>query len=205
MIKQCQICKSKNDVRFNRKTDSLLCRKHAVQVYRTGEVQSRTMSDLNDFNIFNNHYAEMICYDRKGNEKGRTRIDIEDMEKIRNAGSWCIDGGGYVMNGKHGALHRFLLGKKKGYEIDHENRDKLDNTKQNLRFILHRFNTMNRNTINAYQSPNGRWTSYVCFLGKSYTLGTFDTFSEAQKLALKAKSHLAEGGNPDDFFNNLIK
>lgn len=204
-MKQCQICKSENDVRMNKKAGKLLCRRHAVQVYRFGEVRSRTLADPNDFHYFNDHYAEMICYDRNGKEKGRTRIDVEDIPRVKSAGSWCIDSGGYVMNGKHGALHRFLMGSKKGYEIDHKNRDKLDNTKANLRFVLHRINTINRNTINAYQRPNGNWTSYVCSIGKTYTLGTFATFKQAQSIANKAKNHLSEGKDIDSFFKELIK
>lgn len=202
-MKVCQVCKSIKDVRKNRKTEKYLCRRHAVQIYRYGKVRERTMADPNDFHLFNDHYAEMICYDRKGKEKGRTRIDVEDIERIKEAGSWCIDSNGYVMNGKHGALHRFLLGRKSGYEVDHANRNKLDNCKHNLRFVTHRFNTMNRNTINAYQRPNGRWTSYVVTNGKSNTIGTYDSFKEAQTTAEKVKNHIADGDSVEEALSKI--
>lgn len=48
------------------------------------------------------------------------------------------------INGKSDAVHRIIMGRKKGFEVDHKNRDKLDNRRENLQLITHQANLMNR-------------------------------------------------------------
>jgi hypothetical protein len=105
------------------------------------------------------------------------------------------------MNGKNGALHRFLLGKKKGLEIDHANRNKLDNTKANLRFVLHKINTINRNSINAYKLPSGNWCAYIGWENKQHPLGTYKTLDEARIIAEKVKTALCDGKTLEESVN----
>lgn len=202
-MKLCTTCKSDKDVRLSRKIDAYLCRKHRAQIYRFGEIRNRTLSDKNEF-VLKRDYAEMVIFDRDSKEKCRALIDKEDVEKVKNAGSWCCDTSGYVMNGKYKKLHGFLLGKKNGYEIDHINRDKLDNRRKNLRFVLHRINTMNRYTINAYQYESGKWCSYVYYKGEKVHLGTFDTFEEADSKAQKVKDYLIDGDTINEALGKIL-
>jgi len=163
----------------------LLCGRHREQMRKHGKIQARTISDRNDY-IIKNGYCEVVIFNRLHKEKCRTLIDIADVRKVAPH-SWCTDGGGYVNNYNLGTLHKFLLGRKEGVEIDHINRDKLDNRRANLRMVSKSINNSNRGTGNAYKRPNGRWSSSVSFKGKQKHLGTFDTKKEAMEVAQQAK------------------
>lgn len=187
----CEHCNSPKEVSFNRKLKKHLCRRHSVQVSRYGNIRKRTLADKNDFLLKSNH-AEIIIYNRKCEEVARAKVDKEDLDRIITAGSWCIDYYGYAMNGKHGAMHRFIIGKREGYEIDHKNRNKLDNRKQNLRFVTHRVNTINRDAKNVFKLSSGRWGAMVGWKGEQNYLGTFDSEREAKSAAKNYKDALIE-------------
>lgn len=48
------------------------------------------------------------------------------------------------IDGKRDALHRVIMGRQEGCEVDHINRVKLDNRLINLRFLTHQENLRNR-------------------------------------------------------------
>lgn len=91
--------------------------------------------------------------------------------------------------GKRGMIlmYRFLLGEPDG-DVDHINRNPLDNRRCNLRIA-----TMSQNIANQWLSPKStsklkgvswdktleRWTAYVTFQGKRKHLGCFDDPKEA--------------------------
>lgn len=204
----CTICKSEKHVR-NYQGKRILCGKHREQMRKFGRIRERTLMSRN---LYINHSPingcmEIVVYNRALREKGRALINPEDYERVSAIGSWCIDGGGYVLNGKHKIkLHQLIMGMKEGLEIDHINRNKLDNRKENLRFVTHRMNTINRKTKGWYKRPNGRWSAYIGLSGKMKHLGTFDSEQEAQKVHTEAKDkayHLADGGTAEEFFEQL--
>lgn len=171
--KNCEVCGRNKEVR-NYKKEKLLCGMHREQMRRFGRIRPRTLRTSNIFIDRNTHY-EMVIYGRDLKEKARVLIDRKDRELIGKVGSWCVDSGGYPMNGSvKTALHRFLLGKKKGLEIDHINGNKLDNRRSNLRFVLHRENT----------------ASWV----KVYK----------RKIVQDLQNHLVEGKDPEEFFKSLL-
>ncbi len=74
-----------------------------------------------------------------------TIVDDEDYIILKNY-KWSNNGVGYVqgwIDGKYWLIHRFIMKAIKGQEIDHINRDKLDNRKENLRFCTRRENCLN--------------------------------------------------------------
>src|SRR4051794_8623449 len=76
----------------------------------------------------------------------QTIVDDEDADKV-NQYDWYLSGAGYPhawMGGKKVMLHRFLLDVPSGFEVDHINRDKLDNRRNNLRIVTHQQNNMNK-------------------------------------------------------------
>lgn len=83
-------------------------------------------------------------------------IDPDDFERV-NALTWCLAGDGYVFHTtpEHTTvmLHRFVLGLAPKWvdphEVDHENRDRLDCRKSNLRIATRAENCQN-------QAPKGR-------------------------------------------------
>ena len=151
----------------------MTCGKHRQQLAKHGEIQYRTLASGNDYLLRDTHY-EIVIYGRDLKERGRALIDKEDRKKVEAIGSWCMCNG-YAMNGKIGTtMHIFLMGKKKGLEIDHLNGNKLDNRRINLRFVKHAVNTQ----------------SWV----RVYKLEILRAF----------QAHLAEGKDAESFFKEVI-
>lgn len=95
---------------------------------------------------------------------GRTAIiDADDFEKVRKY-SWRYSAGEYG----HGAvvawdrdikwpvlLHRLIMEAPKGVEVDHINRNVLDNRRTNLRLCSRKENSRNRNYTKSNGLPKG--------------------------------------------------
>ena len=174
MKANCDVCGRNKNVR-NYQGKQILCGMHREQLRRFGKFRPRTLSSSNDF-VDKGEYYEMIIYNNKSEERARALIDKADKPLIEKVGSWCMDSGGYVMNGSiKTAMHRFLLGRKKGLEIDHINGNKLDNRRSNLRFVTHRENTKH-------------WV-----------------WNFKKQVVQDFKAHLAEEKDPEDFFKEIIK
>jgi len=168
----CEICGRNKNVR-NYQGKQLLCGMHREQMRRFGKFRPRTLASRNDF-IDKGDYFEMVIYNQNLKEVSRALIDKKDKLLIEKIGSWCMDSGGYVMNGSvKNALHRFLLGKRSGLEIDHINGNKLDNRRNNLRFVRHAVNT--QSWVKVYK----------------------------KKIVEDFKKHLAEGKSIESFFEEL--
>lgn len=91
-----------------------------------------------------------------------------------------------IENGLHTTteFHRYIMGKKEGFEIDHINHNGLDNRKRNLRFVTHKENQNNfpEKTKGKYSSiykgvyldkSRSRWVANINLDGKSMNLGSF--------------------------------
>jgi hypothetical protein len=85
------------------------------------------------------------------------------------------------------------------FDVDHINRDTLDNRKQNLRICTHQENSCNltkrENTTSKYRGVNyqkrrNNWRARITYKGKEYHLGEFNTEEEAFKARIKAEKDL---------------
>lgn len=88
-------------------------------------------------------------------------------------------------------MHQIVLGKKDGFEIDHINRNRLDNRKQNLRHVTKSQNRMNtpvradsKTGVKGVTLYKGRDKKYGVRIrnkrnGKLLFLGSFYTLKEA--------------------------
>lgn len=93
-------------------------------------------------------------------------------------------------------MHRLILGAKKGQEVDHVNRDPLDNRKENLRIATRGENTRNQGGrkdstsgqrgVN-FHKPRKSWVARIQVDGNRYFLGAFKTKKEAISAYNKAK------------------
>lgn len=80
-------------------------------------------------------------------------------------------------------LHRVLMNAQKGQIVDHINRNKLDNRRENLRFVSHSINNFNKGSTGIYFDKCGnRWRACISDRnGKTLKLGSFKTKDEALK------------------------
>ena len=121
-------------------------------MYRHGKILERTIYDKNEY-IKYNDYAECICYDTKGNEKGRVKIDLNKINDLQNYKIYIRNQNGKLyaaisIDNKKILLHRYLFGiVNEKYDIDkvvdHINGDSLDNRLCNLRQCSHSQNMQN--------------------------------------------------------------
>lgn len=96
-------------------------------------------------------------------------------------------------------MHRFILGAKNGEQVDHINRNKLDNRKVNLRICSNSQNQMNSklrkdNTSRckgvSWHKIHKKWQSKIFFNGKDYWLGYFHDKKDAIKIYKKEAMRL---------------
>lgn len=121
------------------------------------------------------------------------QVDDEDLERV-NRYSWHFDGryGSATIWNKElkkyekKYLHRYVMDAPKYKEIDHINRDKLDNRKANLRYCTRAENISNKERINksgkrgVFKEKNSsRYLAYITIRGRLIRLGTWDTKEEA--------------------------
>ena len=170
------------------------CGKHYAQIRKHGKILDKTIFDPNEIVIYDD-YAEIILYDRKGNEKARALIDIDDVDKVKNI-RWGFSHG-YAVNSNTGIkLHRFIMNCPYDMEVDHINRNRLDNRKSNLRITTHQQNNMNKgltksNTsgytgIHWYKARN-KWQVSIKVNYKSIFLGYYADLEEAIKVRKEAE------------------
>ena len=129
---------------------------------------------------------------------GKYALVDDDIFEKANKYSWHIETTGYParsyrINYKrfNELLHHFVIGKpSNGFVVDHINRNKLDNRKQNLRFISYGQNIVNSNLRTDNTSGhtgvrvvvrNNRtyWQAYGSENGKQKHLGYFKNRAKA--------------------------
>ena len=83
-----------------------------------------------------------------------------------------------------------------GYEVDHKNRDGLDNQRGNLRAVTHSVNQHNRDLYRnnrtgvsgvTWYKQRGQWIAKIQIQGRRTCLGYFDRFEDAVAARLKAE------------------
>ena len=120
-----------------------------------------------------------------------TLIDDEDFSLVRGQ-KWCLHSAGYACTnvkndqGKQVILllHRFLLGATKGQCVDHINRDRLDNRRENLRLVTHQQNMWNigfnkKNTSGfrgvSFEKRTNKWVAKIKLNDHTFFLGRHPT------------------------------
>ena len=171
------------------------CSKHYAQIKRCGKILERTIFDENEI-IEYDDYAEMLLYDRNGEPISKTKIDLEYIDVLKQY-KWHMLGQyvSSIINGTEMLLHRFLMNPPDDMEVDHINRDKLDNRRSNLRVCTHQENDWNKlaGTRNksgysgVKENGKGKWLASIIINKKPKHLGTFNTYEEAVEARIKAE------------------
>lgn len=106
--------------------------------------------------------------------------------------SWWIKPTGYVYTQSHGRqnrksiyLHRIVIGAGCGQEVDHINRDPLDNRRCNLRLCTRSQNNMNKCGVRGVNRFRKGWRARIKKNRKDIHLGLFKT----KKAAIEARVH----------------
>ncbi|MEO8611310.1 MAG: HNH endonuclease [Chloroflexota bacterium] len=119
-------------------------------------------------------------------------IDDQDLNLVTGY-HWRLNASGYVVasvkqdkDWRPICLHRLLLGTKPGYQVDHINHDKLDNRRQNLRWVTPQQNTRNRRLLKSSRtgfigvSQHGnRFHAYLKVNNRNKFLGSYETAETA--------------------------
>ena len=172
-IKICSVCgitSHEKKIKFSTKANMYLCEKHYKQIYTYGKIidpTPRTTHDKNEYILYDNH-AEMILRDNLQREVARAIIDLDDVEKCKLY-KWSYSPAKLKNNrcahpyprtkNKHFSmfLHRYILGYDGDMDVDHINRNPLDNRKCNLRIVPRVVNLANNGSENVYQDKRGNW------------------------------------------------
>ena len=116
-------------------------------------------------------------------------IDIADVELVEQYNWYYSSSTGYAYSGKIGtSMQQFLIGKAPtGYEIGHEDRDKLNNRRGNIKFVTYSENHKNTaesdNAGISFHAPSWKWQAYLWEQGQraQIYLGVYKTKKEAIK------------------------
>lgn len=119
-------------------------------------------------------------------------MDDEDFDELSKV-KWQHDTHGYaahgiLRDGKHiyQKMHYFILEQKEGLQVDHINRDRLDNRRANLRYATRSQNTANATRPNSsgyrgIRQDCSTWCARASVNGKRIELRGFKTPQEAAK------------------------
>ena len=93
---------------------------------------------------------EIPILNKKTNQTLLIKVDDDDFEKV-NQFKWTLHPRGYARSSQNVLMHHLIIGNKysEGLVVDHKNRDKLDNRKENLHFV-----SFSKNSQNAIRKIN---------------------------------------------------
>lgn len=162
------------------------CRFHYDEIRKFGKVTGKRPNGKRNEYVVYKDYAELIILNRDNTEKVRALIDREDIDKLRQY-SFRYDNGHYikgVLKNKTIYLHRLVMNYNGALEIDHINRNKLDNRKCNLRIVDRTTNANNitkKLTYGITKQLRKLKKPYQLKIRKKY-IGYYSTIEEAIKV-----------------------
>jgi len=177
----------------NKEKASGLCGKHYHQMRKYGGILPRTRFDKNEIVLYDD-YAEVVIYNRELKEVARAKIDLEDIEKIKDK-KWSLWAHNYVRSGKT-ILHRFLLDAPPDLQVDHIDHNPLNNCKSNLRLCTcgenQRYKFKQNNNTSGYpgvtwHKEKNKWLVRISLNGKQHNIGYFKNFNDAVIARKKAE------------------
>ena len=193
-LKKCAICGVTRENKIIAMVHGVpMCSKHKAQFYRHGKIIDETPRTTQDKNqiVIHNDYAEVIIYDKTNKKEQHALIDIEDVPKVSQR-KWrieykSIEKMGYVVSGtsrkKRTYLHRLVMNYAGSLEVDHINRNTLDNRKCNLRIVPKIINEHNKTTRNNHiEQIKNKFRVKIIRFKREFIFGLFDTAEEARRV-----------------------
>lgn len=133
-------------------------------------------------------------------------FDIEDLQIIQSRTNWYVDKGGYLTSSYFYAgiqrivrFHRIVMHAKPNQFVDHRNRKRYDNRKENLRCCSRAENIRNRGLCSAntsgiigvsFDKRRNKWTASITINSKKLFIGRFESKEAAILARLKKETEL---------------
>jgi hypothetical protein len=166
------------------------CRNHYYRMRNYGDALARTKYDKNDYTV-DGDIAYVHLYNNSNKRVASTVIDKVDLEYVLKE-KWGLCGTGHARNSAKPRvrLSRYIIAYiPNGYEIDHINRNTLDNRRCNLRLATHLqncFNTARKKNASGYKGVYldkriNCWNAGIGHKGKKIYIGCFTSKIEAAK------------------------
>lgn len=203
--RKCDICGSNHHVIYH--NGLYYCLRHYSQIKNLGGLRDITIFDRNEYYI-KDDIGYIILRNGKNENVAEVKVDVEDIDKVIqykwNLGTW-----GYAssdIDGNNVLMQRFIMNEFNNNNIvDHINRDKLDNRKDNLRIVDKSLNAVNvgiraNNTSGitgvSLDKYTNSWRAYINYRGKRIELGHRKNFEDAVILRLNAENKYYTGMQP---------
>lgn len=138
-------------------------------------------------------------------------FDIEDLPII-NSRSWYVDKDGYLASSYIYAgrrcftmFHRLVMNARQGQVVDHINRNRADNRKENLRCCTRFENNLNRGKRSTnksgvigvhYDKKRNKWIANITYNKKRIFIGRYKTKQEAVKARIQKELELFKEFSP---------
>jgi len=132
-------------------------------------------------------------------------FDIEDLCIIQSR-SWYVDKGGYLTSSYYYAgslrivrFHRIIMQAKPNQYVDHQNRKRYDNRKENLRCCSYAENDRNRGLYStnksgvagvSFDQKRKKWTASITYNSRKIFIGRFEEKDDAILARLKVELEL---------------
>lgn len=201
----CDICGSNHHVIYY--NGSYYCWRHYSQIKKLGGLKDITVFDRNEYYIKDN-IGYIILRNVKNENIAEVKVDVEDIDKLIKH-KWSLGTWGYAstnINNKNILMQRFIMNEFEVSKIiDHINRDKLDNRKENLRIVNKSINainvgirTNNKSGVTgiSWNKNANSWRAYINYQGKRIELGHRKNFEDAVRLRLNAENQYYAGMQP---------
>lgn len=174
-----EYCVVNSDVLKNGRTKSCGC----LQKENLNKINKHGAIKKNEYEVSNG-----IVFVAVKNSTEKVLCDLEDWEYLKKY-YWNLNSNGYVVSvikGKSIPMHKIIMPDKKFEVVDHINRNKMDNRKDNLRYTTYMVNAQNRSLSSRNTSGHtgvykfkNKWQASIKANNKTYFLGYFQSKEEA--------------------------
>lgn len=193
------------------------CAKHSKQLYAYGKFMDsnqRTKLDPNEY-IIEGKVVKVNTYDKFGNISNVFTISLEDINLVIKY-KWASkqkSNGVYIVNHDLGYIHNLIMPTKKGYTVDHIDRNPLNNTRENLRYATGKEQNFNQKKKESKFDVKGIYIgnkhfyyAYIKVNTKryvSYGLKTYEEAVFARQLLEQLSPYKMVNGNMSKYVEKL--
>lgn len=212
----CSVCGDNTGLHRYKGVD--YCKRHYLQMYRHGKILESTIYDKNDYE-FDGDKVYIVLKDKNQNIKCKAIIDKDDYDKVGKYKWYEVDG--YCVTKGIDKNNAIDIGNVifDNYEVmyDHRDKNRLNNTKINLREVTAQQNAMNmgkkyNNTSGVtgvqLQTTKKKWTAVMTYKYETLWGGVHESFDEAVLSRAKMEvSHFHEYSpnyKEDTMLNTII-